>query len=68
MKEPLYTIQVSWKIGSTPFNGYLEINPTLQFVSKKIDATLFKSKALAYGWMLKAKVLYKNTKFSVVIV
>lgn len=69
MKDPIYAIQASWMINKSPFSGYVDVNTgfnSVTFVSKKIDATLFKSKVLAYGWMLKAKALYKTYKFSVI--
>lgn len=66
MKDPIYAIQASWTVNKSPFTGYVDVSPGISFVSKKVDATLFKSRILAYGWMLKAKTLYKSYKFIVV--
>lgn len=62
MKGPLYAIQVN--IGAEKM--YLSINPNISFVSNKSMATLFKSKVMAYGWMVKGKALHRTYKFAVV--
>lgn len=66
MNIPLYAISSSWMEGKQNCKGYLQIDYQISFVSDKMDATLFKSKVLAYGWMIKAKVMYKTYKFNVI--
>lgn len=62
MKEPLYLIQATIRPGEVV---YVYIDGDISFVSKSL-ATLFKSKMLAFGWLIKAKVTYKRHKFTVI--
>lgn len=45
---------------------YICLIPEVDFVSDKKYATAFESKMLAYGWLLKAKSLYRTYQFSVI--
>ena len=65
-KETLYAIASTWMTGKFPCRGYLAITEKISYVTDKAEATLFKSKALAYGWMIKAKVMNRTAKFNVV--
>lgn len=59
---PLYLIQAS--DGSQV--SYAVIDSKINWVSNKNNATLFKSKVLAHGWALKAKMMFRTYKLSVV--
>lgn len=63
MKETIYAIQMNLK-GEVL---YMNFDRAIGLVKKKSEATLFKSRMLAYGWLVKAKITFPTYKFTVII-
>lgn len=66
MKETLYAIKASWIVAAHPYEGYAVITDKIGFVSIKANATLFKSKVLALGWLLKTKSKFRAYKLTII--
>jgi hypothetical protein len=66
IKSPNYIIQAIWQNGKNIFHGYIQIDP-IKIISNKQEATLFSSKILATGWMMKVQSIYPTYKISLII-
>lgn len=66
LSDPVYIIRAVSPMGELSF---IKVNPMsglIEFMPNKGGGTSFDSKALAHGYMNKAKTVYRGHKFSVV--
>lgn len=69
MKDPVYVIHATWQLRQGSYQGYAKFNlesGEVSFESKQNQATLYKSKALASGYVAQAQVLFPQFKFEVI--